>query len=188
MGLYNSSGVLLTYNDDGLEGKNSAFSYTPNASGYYYIDATAYYPSDSGAYELTFTSGSSPSFDAAMGAGVIDSDLFWGAAGSPVAITYGFRQSWSSAYSSTSNLGTFSQLTAAEISGVRSALQFWSDICGITFTEVNPGGYTNSATMLIGNYSDGTDGAGAFAYYPNTANTSFASSDGDLWLNRVDFH
>ena len=54
-------------------------------------------------------------------------------------------------------------------------------VSNITFTQVNPGGYTDNATILYGNYSDPTDGAGAFAYYPgSTASTNQA---GDVWLN-----
>jgi serralysin len=192
--LYNSTGTLVASDDDGLPGSNSIFTYTPgsSSSGYFYIDAAGVLAlvktdqySEIGKYSLTFSEGQKPSFSISMGAGVIDSDLSWSTHGTSANISYGFRQTQSVAKLGNSNVGTIDcKLTAAQIDAVRASLTFWSDVCGLSFTEVNPGGYTNSATILIGNYSDSNDGGGAFAYKPGTSpNTSSGSSEGDLWLN-----
>ena len=103
-----------------------------------------------------------------------------GAPGAGTTVTYGFRQS-TPTYTVNGHPTTqssFTQLTATEIAAVHSIMQFWSDISGIQFTEVNPGGYTDNATILFGNYNDPNDGAGAFAFYP-----SGSASGGDVYLN-----
>ncbi len=180
--LYSVDGTsLLISNDDGLPGQNSVMSYTALTTGTYYLDASAYSAFDTGQYGVSFTAGSRPSFDTQMGAGVIDTDSSWSAAGVPATVTYGFRQSPATYTAGTSNISTFTQLTATEEAAVRATLQLWSSIANINFVEVNPGGYTDSATMLFGNYTDSTDGAGAFAYYPGS--TASTSNSGDVWLN-----
>jgi Peptidase M10 serralysin C terminal/Matrixin len=76
---------------------------------------------------------------------------------------------------------TFSQLTAQEIAATQLALQLWSDVANVTFTQVNPGGYTDNATILFSNYNDPNDGAGAFAFYPGSTASSDPASD--VYLN-----
>jgi serralysin len=107
---------------------------------------------------------------------VIDTDLSWSATpGTGATVTYGFRAT------TNGDAPNFSQLTAAQIAAVQLALQYWSDVAGISFTQVNAGGYTDDATILFANYFSTTDGAGAYAYYPgSTASTADA---GDVWLN-----
>ncbi|WP_415427155.1 M12 family metallo-peptidase, partial [Staphylococcus borealis] len=41
--------------------------------------------------------------------------------------------------------------------------------------------YSDSASILFGNYSAGESGAAAFGFYPG--NTAVSSSSGDVWLN-----
>ena len=53
--LYNGSGTYLTYNDDGGGNLNSLLTYTPTASGTYYLEARAY-SSGTGAYTLSVNS------------------------------------------------------------------------------------------------------------------------------------
>src|SRR5207237_925075 len=50
-----ANGVLITFNDDGGPGSNSALRYTPSVSGTYYIAAAAYEGQDLhiGTYILT---------------------------------------------------------------------------------------------------------------------------------------
>jgi hypothetical protein len=97
-------------------------------------------------------------------------------------ITFGFR-------SSTPTIGTpaerttFTKVTAAEMVAVENAMQLWSNMAHITFTEVNPGGYTNSATILISNYSSSSDGATAHTYYPSPDSTIFTNVAGDVWID-----
>jgi serralysin len=186
--LYAANGTtLLAENDDGLPNLNSAFTYTATTTGTFYIDASNYQgpPGPSGLpgqYGLAVTLGSRPSFDIEMGAGVIDTNASWSVEpGTGAVVTYGFREHPATYTVSGSDIATFTQLTAAEIAAVQIVLQLWADVCNIVFQQVNPGGYTDNATILYSNYNDPDDGAGAFAFYPgSTASTAEA---GDVWLN-----
>jgi Bacterial pre-peptidase C-terminal domain len=173
--LRDGSGNLITSNDDGGPGLSSTITYTATATGTYYLDAAAWNNSGSGQYGLSITQGNRAHYDVAMGGGAVDADFSWSATPSTGAtVNYGFRQiapPYSVQGSSTQT--TFSQLTAEEIAAAQLALQLWSDVANITFTQVNPGGYTDNATILFSNYSDPNDGAGAFAFYPgSTASNS----------------
>src|SRR4029079_1727 len=70
-----------------------------------------------------------------------------------------------------------------EMAAAENVMRMWASLANITFSEVNPGGFTNSATILFGNYHSTTDNAHAFTYYPSSNNQSPASSQGDVWLN-----
>ena len=61
------------------------------------------------------------------------------------------------------------------------ALANYAGICNLTFTQVNPGGVTNDATILMGAYNSTSDGAGAYANYPGS--TASGKAAGDLWIN-----
>ena len=181
--LRDGSGNLITSNDDGGPGLSSTITYTATATGTYYLDAAAWNNSGTGQYGLSITQGNRAHYDLAMGGGAVDADFSWSETpGTGATVTYGFRQSappYSVQGSATQT--TFSQLTAQEIAATQLALQLWSDVANITFTQVNPGGYTDNATILFSNYSDPNDGAGAFAFYPgSTASTDAA---GDVYLN-----
>ena len=177
LNLYASNGTtLLAFNDDGLEGRNSVFTYTAATTGTYYIDAGAYNNAGSGQYGVSVTAGSRASFDLQMGAGVIDTDLSWSVTpGTGATVTWGFRQT------TNGNSPNFSQLTSAEMTAVMTVLAMYSEVSGLTFTQINPGGYTDNATILFSNYFSTTDGAGAYAYYPGS--TASSASAGDVWLN-----
>ena len=76
----------------------------------------------------------------------------------------------------------FTRFTALQIQATLLALASWSDVANITFTRVDDGdGYSGSAAILFGNYSDGSEGAAAFAYSPG--NTNATSNSGDVWIN-----
>jgi Ca2+-binding RTX toxin-like protein len=121
------------------------------------------------------------------GAQITRDDLHWGTSlGAPTGpITFGFRQSPPSYNSSSNERLSFSQVTGAQKAVAETAIKLWSNLANITFTEVNAAGYTNAATILIGNYYNQGDGAEAFAYYPLN-NQSPTSSQGDVWLNIAD--
>src|SRR4030095_7755778 len=76
---------------------------------------------------------------------------------------------------------SFAQLTTQEMTAARTVMQLWSDVSGVTFSEVNPGGYTNNATILFSNYTDPHERAGAFAFYPGS--TAASSAAGDVYIN-----
>jgi hypothetical protein len=183
--LYNANGsTIVTSNDDGLPGNNSIFAYTATSTGAYYVDASAYGngTADTGQYGVSFTAGTRASFDAQMAAGVIDTDLSWATTpGTGANVTWAARTTFVGSTDADGVAAPFSQLSAAEIAAVRSILTMYSEVCGLTFTQVNPGGTSNSATMLFSNYYSTTDYAGAFANYPDA--TAAASTDGDVQLN-----
>jgi Ca2+-binding RTX toxin-like protein len=121
------------------------------------------------------------------GAQITRHNLHWGStalgnAAGP--ITFGFRLSPPFYNNPLSNeAGTFSAFNSLQMQAAETVMRLWSDMARITFSEVNPGGYTNSAAILFGNYRSTTDGASAFAFYPITNNQSSISSQGDVWLN-----
>jgi serralysin len=188
--LRDQNGVTITTNDDGGPGRNSTITFTtpfvfPYVGSVYYLDAQGYAPTQSGTYTLTETIGSRASYDltAAAGAELVSGAVWNGTAGTPTTVTYGFRESAASYAVAGSNISTFSQVSASERATTQQLLTQWSDVCGLSFQEVNPGGFTDSATLLIGNYNDATDGAGAFAYFPGDTTPDKATQAGDLWLN-----
>lgn len=185
LNLRSSTGAVVATNDDyvyddanQVYSVNSILTFTATTSGTYYIDAGSFNGSDAGEYGISITEGTRASYDDAMGAGaLLMGDASWSAAaGSGSVVTFGFRST-----AGTGGGPNFSQCTTAEMAAIRSILSLWSDLCGITFQDVNPTGYTNNATILIGNYNDASDGAGAYAYFPGS--TASSSSDGDIWLN-----
>ena len=173
--LYGADGVTqIAFNDDGLQNYNSTITYTAPASGTYYLDAAAY-GSSTGQYGVAATLGTKASFDLDMIAGVIDTHQSWNTIrGTGVTVTYGFRDTYSG------TLANFGHVGAAQQAAAQLALQFYSEVTGVTFQQVSPGGYTDNATILIGDYA-ANDGAGAFAYYPGT--TDPTDPAGDVWLN-----
>jgi serralysin len=181
LALRNSAGTIIATDDDGGPGYSSRITFTASASGTYYLDAGAVYDGLTGQYGISASTGTKPNFDVPMGGGAIDAYASWSTPGTGAVITYGFRQSAPGYSVSGHNIGTFTQVSAAEMAAVQQVLQLWGDVANVTFQQVNPGGYTNNATILIGNYADAGDGAGAFAFYPGS--TSGSSSAGDLWLN-----
>ena len=96
--------------------------------------------------------------------------------GQAAEVTYAFRAS--APASMPNGTSGFSVFNAAQIEQTRIALQSWSDVARITFTQVTgSNGYSNNAQMLFGNYSSGASGAAAFAYYPGSG------VGGDSWYN-----
>jgi serralysin len=104
--------------------------------------------------------------------------------GEPSTITYAYR-----AYAPTSmpsDTAGFQRFTQAQINATELALKAWSDVANIHFLRVGVGSvgeaaYSNSATILLGDYTSGEADASAFAFYPGS--TAANSSDGDVWVN-----
>lgn len=176
--------TIVSSNDNGLQSSNSVLTYTPVATGTYYVDAGSASGTATGSYRASLVAGTKAFFDHEMGAGVIDSDWSWSStAGTATTVTYGFRAGTPGYTPGGRDLSTVTQLTQAQIDAVRLALGSISDVANITFTEVNPGGYTDDASMLFNNYYSTTDGSGAFAYYPWPTARDASYSHGDVWLN-----
>lgn len=121
----------------------------------------------------------------AAGERLTRSNTTWGdAIGQPANITFAFR----STEPGTMPDGTtgFSRFTEVQINATLLALASWSDVANVTFTRVGAGtsgdgAYSNSATMLFGNYNSGAAGAAAFAFFPGSRDA--ASTSGDMWIN-----
>jgi serralysin len=104
--------------------------------------------------------------------------------GQPATITYAYR-----AYapaSMPSDTAGFQRFTQTQINAAEQALKAWSDVANIHFLRVGVGSvgeaaYSNSATILLGDYTSGEADASAFAFYPGS--TWASSSDGDVWVN-----
>ena len=179
--LRDASGAQLAENDDGGPGRNSTITFTATTTGTYYVDVGSYVGTglpvgDEGDYGLSMTLGSRASYDVTMGAGnLIRPNLSWAAAaGTGATVSWAIR-------SSGDDGNGFIAPSAAQVGAISDAMAYIDAISGLNFTQVNPGGTSNSATMLFGAYNSTTDGAGAYAYYPGS--TSSSADAGDVWLN-----
>jgi len=179
--LRNSNGTQLAINDDGGPAFSSSITFTASVTGTYYLDASSSTSAGTGQYGISASTGTKPNFDVPMGGGALDAFATWSLRGTGATITYGFRASPAPYTVQGHNVGTFSQVSPAEMAAVQQILQEWGDVANVTFQQVNPGGYTDNATILIGNYADPNDGAGAFAFFPGS--TASTAAEGDLWLN-----
>ena len=133
-------------------------------------------PTDNGKPSLTIDQAGSQIVRAAPG---------WSAnLGQGFTVTYAFRADPPNQMPDDS--GGFQPFNAAQIAQATLALQAWSDVANITFVRVGagtsgPGAYSDSATILFGDYTTGEDGAAAFGEFPG--DTSFGSAAGDVWIN-----
>src|SRR4051812_9267701 len=105
--------------------------------------------------------------------------------GSATSVTFAFRDTNGSYAHDGTN---FTRFNAAQMASAKLALQSWSDVSNITFTQVKGAGpganYSNNATILFGNVSGGPGAAyGAYAWTPDTPNRSAASKEGDVYVN-----
>lgn len=164
----------LALNDDGLPNLNATFSFTAIVSGRYYLAASAT-GTGTGSYGVAASAGDKADVDLAMIAGVLDSHASWTATrGSGVNLSFGFSDSIDHGQTG------FQHFTEAQKETTRAVLAHFAEITGLSFTEVNPGGYTDAAVLLYGNYS-AEDGSGAWGGLP--ADPDFASTSGDVWVN-----
>ena len=119
------------------------------------------------------------------GAQITRTNQSWSSAlGTAAVVTYAFRDSVTTMPTDTTG---FSQFNATQIAATVLALSAWSDVANITFQRVQNEGsqFSNNATILLGNYADGQDGAAAFAYLPGgmPGATGFSQVQGDVWIN-----
>lgn len=180
--LRDANGTVLRQNDDGGPGFSADLSFTAVTSGTYYIEVKALYGATNGAYGLVLTEGDRPSYGVELGAAVLYRDgSSWAATPeTAVVVSWGVRAS-GPAEDAGGNAAPFSVLSTAQIGATERALDMYAEVGNISFNRVNPGGTTNSATILVGGYTATDDGAGAYAYFPGS--TAWANSDGDLWIN-----
>jgi serralysin len=80
----------------------------------------------------------------------------------------------------------FQRFNATQITQAELAMKAWSDVANISFVRVGTGttgeaAYSNNATILFSDYTDGVKGASAFSFFP--ANVNFSAQSGDVWIN-----
>ena len=166
--------ALIASNDNGLPNGNSIIHFTATQSGRYFLEAGGA-NGQTGDYGLAATAGDKAHFDAQMIAGVLDSHTSWSAQrGSGTNLTYGFRDTYAA------GIANFSPFTDAEKAATRAVLAQYAELSNLTFAEVNPGGFTDQATLLYANYAD-SDGAAGFGFYPGSRAAGAAA--GDVWVN-----
>ena len=172
---------VLASNNDGLQNNNSVFTFTASTSGTYSIDVGAFNNAGTGQYGVSVALGTKAVTDVAMGAGIIDAysaqfdfEYAWNSApGTPVTVSVGYR-------ATAGEEATFSQFTDQQKAATQAILGYYSDVCGLSFNVINPGGYTDSATILLSNY-DFEDGSGGYAYYP--VSPAVGDNSGDIYIN-----
>ncbi len=180
--LHGADGQVLLRDDNSGPGSSAALTYTAATSGTYYLDVLAVRSGAQGQYGLSMATGGKVSYGVDLGAAeLFRPGLSWAADGAtPVHLTYGFREA-GPAFDADGTSVPFQQATAAQMTAVAKALGNYADVANLTFERVNPAGYTDSAAILIGQYTSTTDGAGAFGNFPGS--TDAAAEDGDVWLN-----
>ena len=118
------------------------------------------------------------------GAQITRTNQSWATAlGTPATVTYAFR---ATAVVMPTDTTGFTQFSASQIAATIRSLSAWSDVANITFNRVDDGaGYSDNATILLGNYSSGQSGAAAFAYLPGgqPGNTAASANAGNIWIN-----
>jgi hypothetical protein len=119
------------------------------------------------------------------GAQITRSNQSWASVlGTAAVVTYAFRDTVTTMPTDTAG---FSQFNATQIAAGVLAFAAWSDVANITFQRVQDAGseFSNNATILLGNYSSGQDGAAAFAYLPGgmPGGAGFGQVQGDVWIN-----
>jgi serralysin len=109
-----------------------------------------------------------------------------GAFGQPINITNAFRASAPAAMPS--DTAGFQRFDAAQITQAELSMKAWSDVANIHFVRVGSGtsgdgAYSDDATILLGGYTSGENGASAFSYFPGSTDASAAA--GDVWVNET---
>ena len=131
LNIYNSSGQLLSSDDDIQDGvnRNSEVTFTPTSSGTYYIDVGAFNDTYAGSYQVSVQPGTLQPLANLDTIAAYLTTGYWGGDAHHFAVTQG----------GTINVN-ISTLNPAEQNLARAALQEWTDIIGVTFNEVATGG------------------------------------------------
>jgi serralysin len=159
----------LKQNDNGLQHGDAVITFTATKSGTHYLQVSGV-DGATGDYGLTAHQGTKAWMDGAMIAGTVDSGWYWG----ETELTYGFRASVGG-----NGEASYFAFTDNQKVATRVIMAQTSDVCGLSFTEVNPGGLTDDATLLLANY-DKNDGTGGYGWYPGS--TASSSVAGDMWI------
>ncbi|EJN01632.1 M10 family metallopeptidase C-terminal domain-containing protein [Phyllobacterium sp. YR531] len=182
--LRDGSGKQLAADDDSGPGYNSTITFTAKTSGAYFLDAGFIRDFNTGQYGISAAVGNKAFYDEKMATGALTwENTSWvpSTATEPATVTWGVRKTFDNSINSQGYFTPFIQLSAAQVESVKVNLAKYSDVANITFQQVNPGGTTDNAEILVSAYSDIQDPSGAYAYYPDTT-----SEGGDIRLNNID--
>jgi len=167
--------TVLASDDDSLPNQNSVLTYFAPTSGSYYLDISGFRAVDTGQYGVTASLGSRLNLDFSMMSGIIDTNRYWNSTrGTGTTVTFAFRDTY------TGTNPNFTQMSATEQAAVLQIFSLISELTGLTFQQVNPGGTSNNAAILLANYSK-SDGTGGFSSYPGS--TAALDAAGDVWMN-----
>ena len=180
--LRDAGGASIAQNDDGGPGLSASLTFTATTSGVYHVEVKALTAAPDGEYGLAMTAGDRPSYGTELGAAILyRPGKSW--ADTPetaTVVTWGVRDH-GPAVDASGVAAPFATLSTAQIAAAEVALGNFSDVANLSFQQVNPGGTTQDATILLGAYVSTSDGAGAYANYPGS--TASGKVAGDLWLN-----
>lgn len=180
--LLDGAGTQIGVDNDSGPGNASAITFTATTSGTYYLGAGANNDTGSGQYGISATQGPKANYDEEMAVGsLLRQGLSWSAAGTPALVSWAVRASDANAEDASGNPTAFIPLSAAQTAAVQKAFQNYSDVANIRLQQVNPGGASNNATILVGAYSSNADGSGAYTYLPGSTATNNVA--GDIHLN-----
>lgn len=105
----------------------------------------------------------------------------WAAApGTPVTITYAFRES--GAAPANTGVTGFQPFNSTQMAVAEQMLARWAEVANINFVRAEDG-QTNNATILFGNFVNGPPQFSAFAYLPDPGATDPSFVNGDVWVN-----
>ena len=165
--LYNAGGSLIAQNDDGGLGLNSALSFTPTSTGTYYIAAGSFNDLYAGNYEVTAAvQGPPPVFTLDEISNQL-TNVYWGGNDRSFAVSTG---------------GTITvditDLTAAGQQLARWALEAWSSVTGLVFSEVSSGADITFDDAASGAYSSSVTSGGTILSSVVNISTGWLSSYG----------
>ncbi|MBW6420234.1 M10 family metallopeptidase C-terminal domain-containing protein [Rhizobium sp. XQZ8] len=188
--LRNSAGASLRTDDDSGPDYWSSMTFTATSTGTFYLGVAG--SGGTGRYGVSATTGTKALYDEQMGAATLQRNAYphdghlgfnWGAAGQGVNLTWAARATNPGQTDAQGGARAFIPLSAQQVAASAMALGDFADVSGVTFTQVNPGGRSDNATMLFSAYKTNADGAGAYASYPYSTATGSQFSHGDVNLN-----
>ncbi len=166
-----ASGGTLTVasNDDSLGDGNSVIRFTAPETATYYLNAQGYWDFV-GTYLLAANEGTRLNVGAELARNLLDNNdtgAQWttneGTSGN---VTIGFRKTLA-------GVGA-TQFTDAQKAATQQITAMISEVCGLTFTYVDPTGFTDSATILLQNIND--------PFFPDRMGSSFSARRCFMWV------
>lgn len=159
----------LASDDNGFANGGAGLTFTAASSGTHYLRVSGV-SGASGDYAVAASLGGLAELDATMAAAALFSGDVW----QNTALTFGFADA------TDHGLDNFAQFNEAQRETARAVLQQFAEVTGLSFTEINPGGTTDEATLIYGNYS-AADGLAAQSWGPGV--TTFGDPSGDVFVN-----